>query len=229
MSLSDSRHFRRRIAGAAMVIAPLIAILAETLHAKVETEASKQLTAVAQNADRWYAAHLLILLMLALLVPAFLGLVHLLRESLPALGNASLIAFVPGLVGIAAIVGAEFVLWKMAQAANREEMVALAKSVNESPGFFVIVLLALLFPIAWLLVGIGLYRGRAVARWSAVLVAVAQPLGFAAELAGAPKAVAVAAQIVFAVGLIAIGIQVLRLSDADWDPGPVVRPRPAIA
>lgn len=229
MGLSDTRHFRRRIAGAAMVIAPLAAVVAEVLHAKVETEASEQLAAVAQNTDRWYAAHVLILAMLALLVPAFLGLAHLLRESSPALGNAGSIAFVPGLVGIAAVVGAELVLWKMAQAANREEMVALARSFNESAGFLVVILMALLFPIAWLLVGIGLYRGRAVARWSAVLVAVAQPMGFAAELAGAPKPVAVAAQVVFAVGLIPIGIQVLRLSDADWEPEQVAPPTPALA
>ena len=132
MGLSDTRHFRRRVAGAAMVIAPLIAVLAEVLHAKVETEASKQLTAVAQSTDRWYAAHLLILLMLALLVPAFLGLVHLLRERSAALGNAGLITFVPGLVGVAAVVGAEFVLWKMAQAANRQE-------IDSLQGFFLIV------------------------------------------------------------------------------------------
>ena len=227
MTLSDSRHFRRRVAGIAMVLAPLLAVLAETLHAKVETDATKQLAGVAKSTDRWYAAHLLVLVMLMLLVPAFLGLVHLLRESSPALGNTGLVFFVPGVIGVAAVVGAEFVLWKMAQAANREEMVALAKSVNESAGFFVVLLFALLFPIAWLLVGIGLYRSRAVATWSAALIALAQPVGFAAELAGGPKAIAVAAQIAFAIGLIPVGIRVLRQSDSEWEPEPAGAPMPA--
>jgi len=229
MNISDSRRFRRRAAGAAMVLAPLVAVLAESLHAKVETSAAKQLARVAESPDRWYAAHLLVLILLILLAPAFLGLVHLLRQGSAALGNASLVAFVPGVIGVAALVGAELVLWKMAQAANSEEMVALVESVNESPGFFVVLLFALLFPIAWLLVGIALYRAHAVATWSAVLIAVAQPVGFAAELAGAPKAVAVVAQIAFAAGLVPVGFRVFRLSDSEWEPESVASPTPAIA
>ncbi len=228
MDLSNPNSFRRQVAGAAMIVMPLVFVLAELLHARFQTEAAKQLTAVADNTGRWYAAHALILLALALAVPAFLGLVHLLGRGRAALGHLSLVAFVPGLIAIAAIVGMELVLWQMAQpSANRDEMVALAERINESAGVVPVFLVALLFPLAWLLIGIGLYRARTVPAWTAVLIALSQPIGFIGELAGGPKALAVLAQLVFALGLIPVGIRVLRQSDGDWEPDRLSVPMPA--
>ena len=218
MNLSDRRTFRRQVAGAAMIVAPLVFVIAEVLHASFRTEAAAQLTAVADNTGRWYAAHSLVLLSLALAVPAFFGLVHLLGTGRAVLGHLSLVAFIPGLVAVAAIVGMELVLWQMAQPeANRTEMIALAERLNESAGVVGVFLVALLFPLAWLLVGIGLYRARIVPSWAAVLIALSQPIGFVGELAEAPKALAVSAQIAFAIGLIPVGIRVLRQSDAEWE------------
>ena len=228
MDLSDPRSFRRQVAGAAMIVAPPVFVIAELLHAKFQTEPAKQLAAVADNTGRWYAAHVLVLLSLALAVPAFFGLVHMLRRGRAAFGHLGLVAFTPGVVAVAAIVGMELVLWQMAQPnANRDEMVALAERINESAGTAVVFLVALLFPLAWLLVGIGLYLARTVPRWAAVLIAVAQPIGFAGELAGGPKALAVAAQVAFALGLIPVGIRVLRQSDVEWEPDPLSVPTPA--
>ncbi|MBA2460325.1 MAG: hypothetical protein H0V45_00925 [Actinobacteria bacterium] len=228
MDLSSPNSFRRQVAGAAMIVMPPVFVLAELLHARFQTEAAKQLTAVADNTGRWYAAHALIFLALALAVPAFLGLVHLLGRGRAALGHLSLVAFVPGLIAIAAIVGMELVLWQMAQpSANRDQMVALAERINESAGVVPVFLVALLFPLAWLLIGIGLYRARTVPAWTAVLIALSQPIGFIGELAGGPKALAVLAQLVFALGLIPVGIRVLRQSDGDWEPDRLSVPMPA--
>ncbi|HUP32466.1 MAG TPA: hypothetical protein VM184_05480 [Gaiellaceae bacterium] len=143
MDLSDPRSFRRQVAGAAMIVAPLVFVSAEMLHAKLQTDAAKQLIGVADNTGRWYAAHALILLALALTVPAFFGVVHLLGRGRAALGHLSLVAFIPSLVAIAAIVGIELVLWQMAQPiANRDEMVALAERVNNSGGIVAVFLVA---------------------------------------------------------------------------------------
>jgi hypothetical protein len=228
MDLSNPNGFRRQVAGAAMIVVPPVFVLAELLHASFQTEAAKQLTAVADNTGRWYAAHALILLALALAVPAFFGLVHILGRGQAGLGHLSIVAFIPGLVALAAIVGMELVLWQMAQpGANRDEMVALAQQINENVGIVPVFLVAFLFPLAWLLVGIGLYRARVVPAWTAVLIALSQPIGFVGELAGGPKPLAVLAQIVFALGLIPVGMRVLRQSDGDWEPDLLSVPTPA--
>jgi hypothetical protein len=217
MKPPGTSHRGRLAAGAAMILAPPVIVLAELLHARVEIDGAEQLVAVAEHTGRWYAAHVLILVTLALAVPAFLGLARLLRRARPVLADVSLVAFVPGLIALAAIVGVELVVWEMAQSASRPEMVSLAERLNEGPGILPVFVAVLLFPLAWLLVGAGLFLARAVPAWAALLIALSQPVAFVSELAGAPRAVAVAAQIAFALGLVPVGIRVLRGSDAEWE------------
>jgi hypothetical protein len=225
---SDTTRFDRLVAGAAMVLAPLVIVLAEVLHAQVETEATALLSRVAADPGRWLGSHVLVLTALVLVVPAYVGVVRLVRPKRPRVGSLGLVLFVPGLVALTALVGMEVVLWQMAQPeAAREEMVALVERLNESAALMLLYAAALLFPLAWLLIGIGLYLARTAPVWAAVLVASAQPVGFVAELSGAPKWIAVAAQAAFAIGLIPIGLRVLRSSDRDAEEPLRTRPAPA--
>jgi hypothetical protein len=217
VNLTSPTTFQRKAAGVAMIAAPLVSIVAEVLHARLRTDAGKQIEAIAANTGRWYAAHVLVLVALILFLPAFAGVVHGLEQKRPLLGNLGLVAFVPGMVALAALVGMELVAWQMAQPdRERAEMVSLFEGTSENAGIVPVILVALLFPIAWLLVGIGLYVARLVPTWSAALVGLSQLVGFISELSGGPKWLAVAAQIAFAIGLIPIGLRVLRLSDASW-------------
>ena len=52
MHLSDPRGLRR-VAGATMVVAPPVFVIAELLHANFQTEAAKQVTAVADKHRPW--------------------------------------------------------------------------------------------------------------------------------------------------------------------------------
>lgn len=223
MNLANPSTFHRQIAGAAMITAPSFIVVAELLHGRFQADAAEQLAVVADNTGRWYAAHVLVLVALVLTLPAFVGLAHLVRASRPLLGSLSLLAFAPGLVVLASVAGMELVLWQMAQPGrDRAEMVSLLDSLTESAGIAPLFAVLLLFPAAWLLVGIGLYVSRSEPRWAAVLVALSQPVGFVSELAGGPKWLAVTAQVAFAIGLVPIGIRVLRQSDETWDQPPIV-------
>jgi hypothetical protein len=208
----------RRAAGLSMLAAAPVAVVAEVLHPQFHpTDAAQQVAAVAAGTGRHYAAHVLVLAFLALTVPVVAGLLHLLRPARPRLAAAAIGAFVPGLVALAAIVGIELALWQMAQPArDRMEMVALATAVNESAGIVALVLVALLFPLAWLLLGIGLYAARVVPGWAAALVGSALPLAFVVELGGLPKLATVGLNVAYAVGLVALGWTVLRRSDGEW-------------
>ena len=147
------------------------------------------------------------------------------RPRRPVLAHVGLILFVPGLVALAAAAGTELVLWQMAQPeANRAEMIALAERVWEGEGVAVIFGFVLLFPVAWLMIGIGLHLARAVPAWSAALIAVSQPIGFLIEFAGGPKAPVVTAQVLFAIGLVPVGLRVLRESDEEWVDATAIAP-----
>jgi hypothetical protein len=218
MIISNPATFRRAVRGGSMIAAPLVFITAEVLHAHIEEDPSEFLNAIAEDTGRWYAAHVLVLVSLVLALPAFLGLRHIVQGRRPTLVNLGSIAVVPGTIALAALVGMELVAWQMAQPGlDGTQMITLWENTSQNPGIAPMILVAMLFPVAWLLAGIGLYSARLCPRWTAALVAVTQLVGFVSELAGGPKWVAVAAQIGFAIGLIPIGLRVLRQSGALWE------------
>jgi hypothetical protein len=148
------------------------------------------------------------------MLPAIFGAALIVRSTRPALSAAGLTLAVPGAIALAALVGMELVAWQLAQSGiGRTEMIALWENTAENEAIAPLVLVALLLPVAWLLVGVGLYRGGVISRWSAALIALAQLVGFVGELAGAPKWLAVGAQLAFAIGLVPVGIRVLRSAD----------------
>jgi len=111
----------------------------------------------------------------------------------------------------------ELVAWQMAQSGfNRAEMILLWEKTAENAGIAPLVLAAVLFPVAWLLLGLALFLARLAPTWIAALVGLAQLVGFASELSGGPKWLAVSAQIAFAIGLIPLGIRAVRQRDAVW-------------
>jgi hypothetical protein len=211
MFLSNPTTFRRVVEGVAMIAAPLVLVLAELLHGRLENDSSAYLDVISSNTGRWYAAHALVLTGLMLVVPAFLGVARLLDPHKPALANLGRLALFPGVIALTAVVGMELVAWQMAQlSAERETMVTLWENTAENAGIVLLIAIALLFPVAWLLAGIGLYSARIVPVWGAALVGLAQTVGIVGELAEAPKWLAVVAQVAFALGLVPIGIRVLR-------------------
>jgi hypothetical protein len=211
MFLSDPTTFRRTVAGVAMIAAPLVFVLAELLHGHFENDPGAYLDVISSNTGRWYAAHALVLAALVLAVPAYLGVARLLDEQKSALANLGRLALIPGVIALTAFVGMELVAWQMAQlSTERATMVTLWENTAENAGIAPLILVALLFPVAWLLAGIGLYSARIVPLWSAALVGLAQMVGIVGELAEAPKWLAVAAQVGFAVGLVPIGVRLLR-------------------
>src|SRR5436853_239927 len=86
MGFSDSQHLRKTVAGACMFLAPLLFVVSAVVSPKLETTAGKQLSVATQHVDRYYIANLLGMIGLILVVPAVLGLMHMIRERRPAYG-----------------------------------------------------------------------------------------------------------------------------------------------
>src|SRR5256714_4925506 len=87
MGFSDSHHLRRLIAGACMLLAPLLFLAASVISPKLETSAGKQLAVAHSHLDRFYMSNLFGMIGLFLLVPAVLGLMHMVRERQPVDGG----------------------------------------------------------------------------------------------------------------------------------------------
>ena len=220
MHLSDAHHFRKMIAGACMVVAPVVLLVGMVIHPASDMNEAKQVATIADNLDAWYVAHLLAFVSIVLVVPAVLGLMHMLRERQVALGHVGGGLAILGLLAFTGLVAMELVLWQMAGAGSTAETVALLERLNETAGIVIpFVLLSFGFSIGMAVLAVGLYRARAVQSWMAVFVAVGAIL-FGLAVATAMNWLAIVAAAFLVVGLGAIGRMVLRETDEAWEHTP---------
>jgi hypothetical protein len=75
----DTANFRRTLAGICLITQPFINLISVAISPQQSTNTSEQLTMIGANPTRFLISSLLDLLWLLLLIPAVLGLLHLLR------------------------------------------------------------------------------------------------------------------------------------------------------
>jgi len=220
MHLSDAHHFRKMLAGACMVVAPVVLLAAMVIHPASDMDEATQVATIADNLDAWYVAHLLALISIAVMVPAVLGLMHMLREREVAFGHVGGALTMLGLLAFTGIVAMELVMWQMAAGGDTREAVTLLERLNETAGIvipFVVVSFGFALGVACL--AIGLYRARVVQSWMAISVAAGAIL-FGVAIGSAMNWLAIVAAAFLVVGLGAIGRMVLQETDEAWEHTP---------
>jgi hypothetical protein len=223
MDTNRSEHLRKMVTGACLIAAPLVFIVSESVHPDDKTNAADEVRVVAGGLDRWYTAHALEIVGLALMVGAVLGLAHLLHERSP---GAAVVGGALALIGIvvgAAAFGAEgiggYYLVKHAPSAAAvqawDEMYHGARIIP----FFAASLLVF---VGLIVLAVQLWRTRVVASWQAAAIA----HGSVHVGAAGPSAVqvlSVAGMVLLFIGLAPIGYMVLTESDAEWEHTPEFR------
>jgi hypothetical protein len=220
MHLSDAHHFRKTVAGACMVVAPLVLLVAMVIHPASDMNEAAQVATIQDNLDAWYVAHLLALVSIAVMVPAVLGLMHMMCEREVAFGHVGGGLAMLGLLAFAGIVGMELVMWQMAAGGSTREAVALLERLNNTAGIVIpFAFVSFGFALGLACLAAGLYRARAVQSWMAISTAAGAILfGFAIGTAMNWLAIVAAAFLV--VGLGAIGRMVLNETDEAWEHTP---------
>lgn len=218
IGLSDARHFRRLVAGLCLIVAPAVLLIGAALHPQIERDGAGHLAVVAENPDRYYAAHAILLVGIALFLPAILGLMHLLRPRATAFGHLGTGLAMVGLFGAAAIVAVDGIaVTQMAQPeANAEEMAALVDRIKESAGLRAIaVVSAMSWAIGMLLLAYGLWHARRVRPLVAVLVAAAAITVFVG-MATDNRTIFAIAFALYLVAFAPLGWKILTQSDEEW-------------
>jgi hypothetical protein len=220
MHLSDAHHFRKMVAGACMVAAPLILLVAAVISPASDMDEATQVATIAHNLDAWYVANLLAFVSIALMVPAVLGLMHMLREREVAFGHVGGGLAMLGLLAFAGIIGMELVMWQMVAGGSTREAVALLERLNGTAGITIpFVLVSFGFTLGVACLAVGLYRARAVQSWMAICI-VAGALLVGLAFATAMNWLAIVAAAFLVVGMGAIGRMVLRETDEAWEHTP---------
>ena len=220
MGFSDSQHLRKTIAGVSMVLGPLLLLIAFVMSPRLETEAGAQLRVAAEHVDRFYLVNLIAMIGVVMLVPAVLGLMHMVRERRPVHGAVGGGLAVLGLLATMASFGIAFAIWQMAADGVSAADVALLDSLMDTAGVVIpINVVGFLGALGFVVLMLGMYRAHVVDWWMALCAAAGVVLINIAFPAGV-LALAILGSALLVAGLGAVGVMVVRESDADWEHTP---------
>jgi hypothetical protein len=173
---------RRSLLAAACVAAPVAGLVAALAIPSLRTTESAELSAVAAHPGRFYVYAIFILLSGYLLIPAVFALMDLIRPSRP---GWALVAGVIAQTGMLVAVGdaaVELMFWQMGQpGADHGQMTALADRYDAAAGASLVYTIGgLATLVGVVMLGVLLWRTRAVPAWAAAAV----PVGAVANVVG---------------------------------------------
>ena len=223
-TLSDAHHFRKTVAGLCLILAPALFLVSAILAPSSDNDAGAILGAIADHTDRFFVSTAFGIAGSVLLVPALLGLMHMLRERQVALGHAGGGLALLGSLMFMLFWGASLMEWQMVRGGgDRAQMTALLDRFMHTTGTEVFFYFSLAFTIGMVLLAVGLYRARAV-HWSTAGALGAGAIVLqCAFFVGNEAAWFIVAAAMLLVGFVTIGRMVLVETDAEWEHTPEFR------
>jgi hypothetical protein len=171
---------------------------------------------IGAHPTRFLISSLLDLLWLLLLIPAVLGLLHLLRTRGTLLGHIGGGFALAGAVGAAAYRGVNLAQLQVAQSALDQEQVLTAFGQASLGSVVVMLMSAIGLIVGYALLAVGLWRTRAAPRGASALIVAFLVVDIVGLAAGGNKGVLLVAHTLLLVGLGWIGVRILAMSDAQW-------------
>jgi hypothetical protein len=222
----------------ALFASPATFLVAAVLHPPHSASAESWLASASTGGPRFYLAHLLFLAGAVALIPASREMAHLLAMAGVRRGRTAATLTTVGALGLANLVGMDFLVWRMAHAAaDRSELLLLLRDAATNP--------AVIGPASALLVllvagttlfAVELRRAELIGGAAAALLAMGPPLYFVLPV----KPVSIAGAAFLLLGLAAVARapsdQRRKVSEAALPaagrirvgaPLPLARPRPA--
>ncbi len=210
--------------GLSMIFAPLLWLASSALGPphRVSRHLADPLPHIAADPDRFLAFTLVGMLSLALLVPAVLGVAHVLRERRPILALSGAALVLVGTLSSAVVHGIQLVQHQMIDAAaDREQMVALLQRVEGGIALKVIFagLLVGLF-LGWVILSIALFVTHVAPRAIPVAILASLMVNFV------KPELEVVSRLFFLIGLGWLGVFVMGTrGDGRMSAEPTVGPR----
>jgi hypothetical protein len=223
-TLSDAHHFRKTVAGLCMILAPTLFLVSAILAPSSDNDAGAILGAVADHTDRFYISTLFGIAGTVLLVPALLGLMHMLRERQVALGHLGGGLALLGSLTFMLFWGVSLMEWQMVRGgADSAQMTALLDRFMHTTGTEVFFFFGLAFTVGLIVLALGLYRAHFVHWSTAVALGAGAVVLQIAFFVGNTSAWFIIAAAILFVGFVTIGRMVLAETDEDWEHTPEFR------
>ena len=217
--LSTPDRFRRKTAGAALILSPFAFAAAELLGPESVNDGRQALAIIAEHRGAALAAALLSIAVTMLLLAGTLALVHLVRGRGVTYANLAVIFIGYGLVTAhAALGGVNLIFREMtAPGLDRSAMAALYNSIMSDPAAGAPLLLGhFAFVVGLVLLAVALLRARIGPRWAVWCVLLFPVSDIALSAVPVEHLAGLVSNAFGVAGLGALGLHLLRMSDADW-------------
>jgi hypothetical protein len=192
--ISDPHHFRKMVAGFCMVVAPLC-----------------MLAGFIADPDASYA---FLFTGAVLMVPAALGLMHMLREREVAFGHVGGGLSLIGLMGTAGLIGMDV--------GGTTDLVDRVDHLTGVGNWMFVATMG--FGLGMAILGVGTFRAHAVMAWAAACLMIGG-IAFDVALLASSAGIAIAASAAMLAGVGATGLMVWRQSDDAWEHTPALGAR----
>jgi hypothetical protein len=192
--ISDAHHFRKMVAGFCMVFAPLCVLVGFIV-----------------DPDASYA---FLFIGAVLMVPAALGLMHMLREREVAFGHVGGGLSLVGLMGTASLIGMDV--------GGTTDLVDRVDHLTGIGNWMFVATMG--FGLGMAMLGMGAFKAHAVTSWAAACLMVGG-VAFDVALLASSAGIAIAASAAMLAGLGATGLMVWRQSDEAWEQTPALGTR----
>ena len=177
VGLLDTSNFRRTLAGICLITQPLLNLISVAISPRQSTDTSEQLAMIGAHPTRFLIANLLDLLWLWLLIPAVLGLLHLLRSGGALFGHIGCGFVLAGTVGAAAYRGVNLGQLQVVESTLKQGQVLTAFGQPSLGSVVVMLISAIGLVIGYALLAVGLWRTRAAPRSEPVTASATTPAG----------------------------------------------------
>jgi Domain of unknown function (DUF4386) len=213
LRFSDSRNFSRTLAGLGLIVGPALLVVGSLLSPASDDNTAQYLQNVADGKDAYFASAVLFLFGGYLLIPGVLGIIRLMRGRGVTFGQFAAGLVLIGVIATVAFYSFSVVEIEMAEQGNREAMVALSDAGEDAASGWVIFGLFLIgVGVGTILMAIAAWRHRVIPPWAAALLVLSPIVGFLGE----SVVVGALGFALLAVGLAAIGLRILSISDDAW-------------
>ena len=230
LRFSDGRNFARTFTGLALIIGPLLLLIAQIIQPDIDHGGSvsdklKELADVASHKGAYLTGGILFLFAGLITSAGAVGLIHFFRGRKVTLGQVSSALVAMGAAASMVFYGYGSVEYEMVNHSNlnRGQMAQLLHATNmPASGVPVFLMFLIGVVVGLILLGIACWRSRVVPVWASVLIIAAGILAFF----GPSKVVSIISFIVLTAGLGTLGWTILNSSDESWD---APRAQPAAA
>jgi hypothetical protein len=216
LRLSDARNFRRTAAGLALIIGPILLLVSSAITTTGGGDNTREYLAdVADNRSGEEISAVLTILGFAILIPGIIGALNLLRGRGVVLGHIGGALAVLGLACFPALIATSFVdVAATEPGAASQEYVDIVERVEDQAGAIIIVAIALLGTlVGFILLAAAFLRARTVPVWVGPLIILGIVVTFPAE----SRVLQVLGSALLLVAFGAIGLQLLRQPDEEWE------------